>query len=273
LTRLGEPGMVDYTRQYESLMNLLNLKTHLVAVKYFESFDEDVEWDLVELGFYRPKNPINICQCVGLSRHHSRSVFITGKDMACKIGALAMGMHPFDDEMRKGEIAIQDGVRSNPAMCRKLFETLPRIEHGRVVAVACAPLNKAGLNMDQVIIYGDPLQILKVIQAHLWSTGARIDFSTCAKYGICVEAMANGYISKRLCLGFPCRGERTSSVVQDDEMFVAFPIEWLDRIVEGLEKTKHLLPTPMPFGGVDQLPHYLPDYYLTEQAKAVRDKV
>jgi uncharacterized protein (DUF169 family) len=250
---------------------MLNLSTHPVAVKYFKSFDKEREWELIELGFYRPGNPINICQCVGLARHHSRSVFVTGQDMACKIEALAMGMHPFDDEMRKGEIAIRDGVRSNPVLRRELFEKMPRIEHGKIKAVACAPLHKMGLNVDQIIIYGNPLQILKVIQAHLWSTGARLDFSTCGKYGVCVEAMANSFVTKGPSVGFPCRGERTSSIVQDDEMFVALPAELIDGVVEGLDKTRHLLPTPMPFAGVDQPPYYLPDYYLTEQAKSKRD--
>jgi len=55
-------------------------------------------------------------------------------------------------------------------------------------------------------------------------------------------------------------------------MFVVVPAEDLDDIIEGLEKTKHLLPTPMPFAGVDQEPTFLPDYYLTENAKARRDE-
>ncbi len=33
----------------EALKGLLNLPTHPVAVKYIETFDEDVEWELADL--------------------------------------------------------------------------------------------------------------------------------------------------------------------------------------------------------------------------------
>ena len=41
----------------EALKRLLNLPTHPVSVKYIGTFDEDVEWELADLGFYRPRNP------------------------------------------------------------------------------------------------------------------------------------------------------------------------------------------------------------------------
>jgi hypothetical protein len=84
--------------------------------------------------------------------------------------------------------------------------------------------------------------------------------------------MANSYVTGTLSFGFPCRGERVSSIVQEGEMFVVVPAKDLDDVIEGLEKTKHLLPTPMPFSGVDQEPTFLPDYYLTETAKAKSDR-
>jgi hypothetical protein len=44
----------------------------------------------------------------------------------------------------------------------------------------------------------------------------------------------------------------------------------IKKINKGFEKTKHLLPTLILFGGVDQKPNFLPDYYLTPQAKKRR---
>ena len=263
--------MVDSIAQYELLNKYLKLSMFPVAVRYFQSLDEDLEWELADQGFYRPKNPINVCQCVGLARHHSRKVLVTREDMACKVGALAGGLHPFDEELESGEIGVQDGIRKDPDLCRELFETLPRIEYGAVEAMACAPLHKMDIEFDQVIFYGTPLDTLKIVQAYLWGKGARLETSTAGKYGVCSEGMANSYVTKNLSFGFPCRGERVSSIVQESEMFVVVPAEDLDDIIEGLEKTKHLLPTPMPFSGVDQEPTFLPDYYLTENAKARRD--
>ncbi len=86
--------MVDLIAQYELLNRYLKLSMFPVAVRYFQSLDEDMEWELADQGFYRPKNPINVCQCVGLARHHSRKVLVTCEDMACKVGALAGGCTP-----------------------------------------------------------------------------------------------------------------------------------------------------------------------------------
>jgi uncharacterized protein (DUF169 family) len=267
LTRVQGSKMVETIAQYELLNKYLKLSMFPVAVKYFPSFDDDLEWELADLGFYRPKNPLNVCQCVGLARHHSRKVLVTSLDMACKVGAMAGGLHPFDEELESGEIGVRDGIRKDPGLCKELFETLPRIEYGEVEAIACAPLHKMDIEYDQIIFYGTPLDVLKIVQAYLWGRGARLETSTAGKYGVCVEGMANSYVTGTLSFGFPCRGERVSSIVQEDEMFVVVPAEDLNDVIEGLEKTKHLLPTPMPFSGVDQEPTFLPDYYLTDHAK------
>jgi len=46
-------------------------------------------------------------------------------------------------------------------LCKRLFETLPRIEHGEVEAIACAPLHKMDIEYDQIIFYGTPSTYLR----------------------------------------------------------------------------------------------------------------
>ena len=263
--------MVSYAVEADRLNNLLRLSTYPVAVKYLVKFDEESEWELVEAGFYKPGTPLNICQFVGLARHHSRSVLATSDNLACKIGALVEGFHPFDAEMSDGRIAIQDGARKDEVLCREMFRTLPRIEAGSIKAIAFAPLGNMSLELDQVIFYGNPLETLRIIQAYLWGNSARLEVSTCGKYGVCAEGMAISYVTQKPSVGFPCRGERASSIVQDDELFLCLPGTFLGGVIEGLEKTRHLLPTPMPFNGVGQFPGFLPDYYLTALARSKRN--
>lgn len=261
--------MNEGSDHYKRIKDLLSPPTFPVAIRYFHEFDEDAEWELADHGFYRPRDPINLCQAVGLARHHGRMTLMKPEDMVCKIGSLSVGMYPFDETISSGEMGVRDGVRKTPELCREMFETLPRIEYGTVKAVAFAPLHKMNLETDQVIIYGDPLTILKLVQAYLWSKAPRLNLSTCGKYGVCAESMAASYNSGEPTLGFPCRGERTSAIVQSDELFICIPMEHLETVIEGLEKTKHLLPTPMPFSGVNQSP-ILPENYLTEHAKERR---
>ena len=265
--------MVDYSFQYEKLNNILKLSTNPVAVKYLTNFTDDLEWELAEKGFYKPKVPLNLCQFIGLARHHSRSVIAVEDNLACKIGALGMGLYPFDEEMKKGSIAIQDGARRNDRLCAEMFRTLPKADYGVIKAIIFAPLQNMSLELDQIIFYGNPLEVLKIIQSYLWTEDARLKISTCGKYGVCVEGMANSWKSGKPSVGFPCRGERASSIVQDDELFLCLPGKYLDEVVDGLEKTRHLLPSPIPFNGVNQFPDFLPDYYLTERAKARQSEI
>jgi uncharacterized protein (DUF169 family) len=151
-----------------------------------------------------------------------------------------------------------------------MFQTLPRVNFGEIKAIAFAPLEKMEMTPDQIIVYGNPLQVLKLVQGYVYAEEPRFTITTCAKYGVCVEGMAEAYVTGKPAVAFPCRGERVSSIVQDQELSITIPYTLLGDVIEGFEKTKHLLPTPIPFGGVDQEPNFLPDYYLTEVAKKRR---
>ncbi len=261
---------MDRKQQHEWLVRTLGLQTLPVAVRYLREWSEDEEWELADAGYYRPKAPLNVCQFVGQARHHGRKVVATAEDQACNIGALVTGTHPFDEGMKHGEIAKRDGVRKTPECCEAMFKTLPRIPFCEVKAIAFAPLEKMGEEPDQVIVYGNPLQILKLVQGYVYAEEPRFTITTCAKYGVCVEGMAQAYVTGKPAVAFPCRGERVSSIVQDQELSITIPYPMLSGVIEGFERTKHLLPTPIPFGGVDQEPNFLPDYYLTPQAKKRR---
>jgi uncharacterized protein (DUF169 family) len=258
--------MADYKELYDYLMKALSLKTPPVAVKYFKEMDEDEVWDLADQEVYRPKAPLNLCQLIGQARYHLKKTIVTDEDHVCNIGALGASVEPFDEDMQNGEIGKKDGVRSNDELIKEMFQTLPRIPEGEVAAIGFSPLDKMDLEADQLIIYGDPLQILRVMNGVLYDTAARMQITTCGKYGVCVEGMAAAYTTGKAAVSFPCRGERVSSIVQDNEMSITVPMKDMERVVEGIEKTKHLLPKPIPFGGVDQEPNFLPDYYLTENA-------
>jgi uncharacterized protein (DUF169 family) len=261
---------MDQKQQHEWLMRTLGLQTPPVAVKFIKEWSEDAEWDLADKGYYRPKAPLNVCQFIGQARHHGRKVVATPEDQVCNVGALVTGAYPYDDMMKQGEIAKKDGARKTPELCEAMFQTLPRLPFGEAKAIAFAPFDKMDLGPDQIIVYGTPLQILKLIQGYVYAHEPRFTMSTCAKYGVCVEGIALAYTTGKPSVSFPCRGERVSSIVQDQELTITLPYALLPEVIEGFEKTKHLLPSPIPFGGVDADPTFLPDHYLTPHAKKRR---
>jgi uncharacterized protein (DUF169 family) len=256
---------MEWSKAYQEINALLRLRTYPVAVKYFPNFDEDLEAHLMDEGFVRPSEPLNVCQIIGLARYYLRSSFFTVEDMACIVGAVVLGLYPMPENMKSGYMAL--AMRKNQDLARGFIETVPMIKYGEVKAVACAPLHQTTLNPDQVIVYGNSVQVMRLIQAYLWDKAGRVQFSSGGEYGLCGDVMAQSYITKGLALGIPCVGERMTSMTGDDELSVGIPINAFNSVLNGLESTKAAAPYPIPFGGLNRTPDYLPDYFLTEYAR------
>jgi len=256
---------MKWSKAYQDFNTLLRLRTYPVAVKYFPDFDEDLEAYLMDQGFVRPREPLNACQIVGLARYYLRSSFFTVEDMACIVGAVVLGLHPMPENMESGYIAL--AMRKDQDLAREFLETTPRIKYGEVKAVACAPLHQTTIDPDQIVFYGNSVQTMRLIQAYLWDKAGRVKFSSGGEYGLCGDSMAQSYIKKEFSLAIPCAGERMTSMAGDDELSVGIPVNALNSVLEGLERTKMAAPYPIPFGGVNQMPDYLPEFFLTEYAK------
>lgn len=256
---------MKWSKAYQDINTLLRLRTYPVAVKYFPNFDEDLEAYFMDEGFVRPREPLNVCQIISLARYYLRSCFFTVEDTACIVGAVVLGLHPIPETMKSGYIAL--AMRKDQDLARRFVESVPKINYGEVKAVACAPLHQTTLDPDQIIVYGNSVQAMRLIQAYLWDNAGRVQLSSGGEYGLCADVMAQSYITKELALGIPCVGERMTSMAGDDELSIGIPINALNSVLEGLERTKMAAPYPIPFGGVNQTSDYLPDYFLTEYAK------
>jgi len=249
----------------QDMNKLLRLRTYPVAVKYFPDFDKDLEENLMDEGFVRPREPLNACQIVGLARYYLQPSFFTVEDMACIVGAVVLGLQPMPENMRSGYIA--SAMRKDQDLARRFIETVPKIKYGDVKAVAVAPLQQTELDPDQVIVYGNSFQVMRLIQAYLWDKEGRVEFSSGGWGGLCADVMAQSYITKKLSLGISCVGARMTAVILDDELPVGIPISTFENVLEGLERTKMGAPYPIPFAGIKQIPDCLPAFFLTDYAK------
>ena len=52
----------------------------------------------------------------------------------------------------------------------------------------------------------------------------------------CADAIAQCYLTDKPALTIPCYGERRYGHAQDDEMVMAIPHHYLEKIVEGLDQ-------------------------------------
>jgi uncharacterized protein (DUF169 family) len=118
------------------------------------------------------------------------------------------------------------------------------------------------LNPDLVLVYGNPAQMILLINGLQWKNYERLKFY-CVGESSCADAIAESYLSKKSCVAIPCFGERRFGHVQDDELVIAIPPASLIKGAEGLEKlVEKGIRYPIPLFGVQTDPSEgMPDIF------------
>lgn len=117
---------------------------------------------------------------------------------------------------------------------RKLEEGVYRFNYGKYVGLTVAPLSKANFDPDIAAIYGNGMQMMRLVNAYLWSKGGRLNNSVTAR-AACTEIIPKTMITDECSVIIPCYGEREWAMTQDDELIFAAPIDKFMDIAKGLE--------------------------------------
>ena len=102
-----------------------------------------------------------------------------------------------------------------------------------------------------VVVYGNPAQLMRLIQAATFSLGARVSGEFGGKVE-CSEYLIAPYRSGEFRVAIPGMGDRIFSMTQDDEMVVAFPGKFLAGLLVGLKEAGQKDRRPLPH-------HFLPE--------------
>ena len=134
-----------------------------------------------------------------------------------------------------GAAEVPFWVRSKQARA-KIAANLPKLEHGRYSYLLAAPLPDPGFEPPIIIVYGNPAQMMRLVQAVICTTGEGVASNTLGAAG------CGTYVTKALLSG-ECQmvvcgaGDRIFALTQDDEMAFTIPVDKLDQVIEGLEET------------------------------------
>lgn len=239
----------------DEIMVSLRPKTLPFGVKLYESEGERPPKTA------RPRHPMNVCQVTALVRYYGRSMYFTVEDMACAVGAVAVGLLEPPEDMRSGKIAAM--LHTDLKSAKKFTDLVPKIPYGKIKAVAAAPLSSLTFDPDQIVVYGNSAQIMRIVQGYLWEKGGRVNFSTGGEYSLCADIIAQVYNTDDIALAVPCFGDRKTGFAQDDELTVGFPARMKGEILEGIRGTAKVAAYPTPF---DISFPQMPDYTLTQWA-------
>jgi uncharacterized protein (DUF169 family) len=224
---------MDAATLNQKLETFLRVSTFPVGVRSFK------EGEPLPPTVKRPRKDLGVemavCQAVAVARRYGWTLAFGREDVSCPIALAAFGFEPRNNFYTSGKLA--DGMYASCAEAGARFEAaLAKYDPGEYAAIVAGPLGRIAFEPDTVVVYGNPAQVLRLLNASLYEKGGSLkgDFSG---RGDCTDIIIKGRKTGEPQLVLPCAGDRIFGMAADDEMAFTFPFSMRERIVEGLERT------------------------------------
>lgn len=175
---------------------------------------------------------LRVCQATQVAREYEVTVAVPRHEMPCPTGAVALGFYEPNELYWSGS-CLSPSFMSQEAK-KAIARNTPKLEAGKYGYMVVAPLDKASFKPDLVLVYGNPGQITKLIQARVLKTGNPLAARTVCGTA-CSEWLSAAMITGECHYVFPCDGERKYGTLENSEMIFSLPYEKMDEILEGLE--------------------------------------
>ena len=159
--------------------------------------------------------------------------------LACPAAARAFGFRALPPALESGEALVGFGIVSDAATGRTMFEHMPRLPIGALVAVAAAPLAMASCPPDVIVVESPAETLMWLALADLnRAGGVRQRGDTAVLQATCVDATIVPYLEQRLNFSLGCYGCREATDLGPEETVLGFPIAHLDGLVDALERLR-----------------------------------
>lgn len=128
------------------------------------------------------------------------------------------------------EIKCPNGAAALGLLDANLPENVPQIDPV-MKAVGYAPLEKSPFKPDSVVLYCNPIQIMKITQILRQASGKRLtsDFGGIAS--LCADVVAKPYLTSQSNVSFGCNGSRGYTDINDGELVIGLTMEDILSIV------------------------------------------
>ncbi len=224
--------MADLKAFEQALNTYIRPLTFPLSIKMLRSTEEIP--DRTRRPYQQMKKKIAICQGVGMARKYGWTVAMGKEDMQCSLGAAPFGFFENIDFFNKGNLAAGMFTASKE-IGRKEEDLVDRFEFGTYSHILVAPVQRTAFEPDLFMIYGNPAQIMRLIQGALYNGGGAVHSSAMGRLGCAAIITA---IKKDECRYLvPGNGDRIFGMTQDYEMAFLIPPSQMDTLTDGLVKT------------------------------------
>ena len=169
------------------------------------------------------KKKITICQAVTIARIYGWTLGLTREDLICVPAMIAFGFsNAADPPATLARLFCEVNFHNEYERARRETDTMSRLENEEFEALVLAPLGKGLYEPDTVTVYGNPAQVMRMIQAWVYQKGDRLAGLFGGKVE-CSEYLIAPFKKEVPCVAIPGMGDRIFSMTQDDEMVFALP--------------------------------------------------
>jgi uncharacterized protein (DUF169 family) len=210
---------------------LLRLKASPVAYKRLEKAAElDKIPELVPLD-----RRASFCQVPAMVRTIGLTIGATRENFGDRCARIN-GLAPSTKEQVAWEAeSFGHSWFANVEEARKQMAAYPLVPPGE--AIVLAPLAAGKFDPDIIMIYGNPAQMMLLMNGLQFKDYERFQFFFIGE-GSCADGVAQCYTTGKPALTIPCMGERAFGAVTEDEMVMALPPRMMAKAVEGLQALK-----------------------------------
>lgn len=236
----------------------LRLRTFPIALRLFESTDAMERVPKIR----KPTWKATLCQLLTIARTFGWTVGATQEEFISPYCPSVLGLCPPPEKSLDGTMMHEIWFATQKD-AQKHQRSLRRIPPGKFKAVAISPLFQERIEPDMIIIYGTPAQMIRLIAGIQWEDYERLQFFSVGETA-CTDYIGECFHSQRPSLTIPCFGERRFGGVQEEELVMAIPPGWIDKILKGLDATqKSGIRYPIPYYGCQVDPRAgMPPKYL-----------
>jgi uncharacterized protein (DUF169 family) len=225
---------MNYPDAAAQLKNALRLKTEPFGVAFLEDPAALPAKTRQPSKVFGKK--VTICQGVTMARIYGWPVGLTKDDLLCIPGMLAFGFTPAaDPALELGQLFCEVGFHAEMGPALKEVEALPRFRPQEVGALYFCPLERLTLDPQVIVVYGNPAQLTRLIQAATFFLGKRVIGEFGGKVE-CASYLIGPHRQNHVLVSIPGAGDRIFSMTQDDELVLSFPASFLDGILTGLKE-------------------------------------
>ncbi len=244
-------------KEIEEVMSVyIKHQTHPLAVKLLRQEDripEGAKSPVKDFGV-----TFSLCQALALSRKEGLTILLDKNSQSCPIALAGLGLvRP--EEFLSGKFVLAPSNQS-PEARKKIAASLPRFPFGKYQQVLIAPIKAAAFDPDVIVFYGSGVQVMRMIQAAVFSSGKALS-SMATGSGGCLLPIVASMVEGECKYAVPGNGDRRLGLVADGELAFGMPRERFEEVINGLKLSSEGKQTYPISPGYLKLEYALPPSY------------